>query len=148
MEVILLEKVKNLGAIGEQVKVRAGYGRNFLIPQGKAVQATKQNVEVFEAKRAELEAKAAEVLAAAEARSEALAAMNVEMQSKAGDEGKLFGSISARDIADAVTAAGTELNKNEVSLPEGPLRNIGEYEITVQVHPDVTGSVKVTVVPE
>jgi large subunit ribosomal protein L9 len=148
MEVILLEKVKNLGAIGEQVKVRAGYGRNFLIPQGKAVQATKENVEVFEAKRAELEAKAAEVLAAAQARQEALAGLNVEMKSKAGDEGKLFGSISARDIADAVTATGTELSKNEVLLPEGPIRNIGEYDIAIQVHPDVNGTVKINVVPE
>ena len=148
MNIILLEKVKNLGAIGDQVKVRAGYGRNFLVPQGKAVPATKENVEVFEAKRAELEAKAAEVLAASQARADKLAEMTVEIVSKAGDEGKLFGSISAGNIADAVTAAGTELSKNEVSLPDGPLRNIGEVEIVVQVHPDVTGSVKINVIPE
>jgi len=148
MNIILLEKIKNLGVIGEQVKVRAGYGRNFLIPQGKAVQATKENVEVFEAKRAELEAKAAEVLAAAQARADKLSGMTVEMASKAGDEGKLFGSISAANIADAVTAAGAELSKSEVVLSDGPLRNIGTFDITVQVHPDVNGTIKVTVVPE
>ena len=148
MNVILLEKVHNLGNLGDKVNVKSGYGRNFLIPQGKAVQATKENIEVFEAKRAELEANAAEVLAAAQARADKLSGMTIEMASKAGDEGKLFGSISAANIADAVTAAGAELSKSEVVLSDGPLRNIGTFEIAVQVHPDVNSTIKVTVVPE
>jgi len=146
MNIILLEKVQNLGAMGEQVKVRGGYGRNFLIPQGKAVPATEANVAVFNEKRAELEAKAAEALAAAQARAEKLKALNVEISGKAGDEGKLFGSIGTRDIAEAVTAAGVALAKNEVSLPEGQLRNIGNYEISLQLHADVSATVNVTVV--
>lgn len=146
MNIILLEKVQNLGAMGEQVKVRGGYGRNFLIPQGKAVPATEANVAVFNEKRAELEAKAAEALAAAQARAEKLKALNVEISGKAGDEGKLFGSIGTRDIAEAVTAAGVALAKNEVSLPEGQLRNIGNYEISLQLHADVSATVNVTIV--
>ena len=106
MNVILLEKVKKLGAPGEQVKVRGGYGRNFLIPQGKAVSATKSNIEIFNEKKAELEAAASEKLSGAEARSEKLKALNVQISSKSGDEGKLYGSISARDIAMAITEAG------------------------------------------
>jgi large subunit ribosomal protein L9 len=147
MNIILLEKVKNLGAVGDQVKVRSGYGRNFLIPQGKAVPATKANVEVFNEKKAELEAAAAEKLAAAEVRAEKLSALNVQISSKSGDEGKLYGSISARDIALAVTEAGVELAKHEVSLPEGPLRNLGDVEIAVQLHPDVSATVNISVVP-
>ena len=148
MEVILKKNVDNLGYTNDLVSVKNGYGRNFLIPQGKAVQATKENVEIFEAKRAELEAKAAEVLAAAQARADKLSGMTVEMASKAGDEGKLFGSITAANIAEAVTAAGAELSKSEVVLSDGPLRNIGTFEITVQVHPDVNGTIKVKVIPE
>ena len=148
MNVILLEKVQNLGAMGDQVKVRGGFGRNFLIPQGKAVPASEANVASFGEKRAELEAKAAEKLSAAQARAEALAALNVEITGKAGDEGKLFGSIGTRDIAEAVTAAGVELAKVEVSLPEGPLRNVGEFEVALQLHADVTAAVKVTIVGE
>ena len=147
MNVILLEKVKNLGAPGEQVKVRGGYGRNFLIPQGKAVSATKTNVETFIEKRAELEAAASEKLAAAEARSEKLQALSVQMSSKSGDEGKLYGSISARDIAVAVTEAGVALEKHEVKLPDGPLRNIGDVEITLNLHPDVSTVITISVVP-
>jgi len=146
MNVILLEKVQNLGAMGDQVKVRGGFGRNFLIPQGKAVPATESNVASFNEKRAGLEAKAADKLSAAQARAEALTALTVEITGKAGDEGKLFGSIGTRDIADAVTAAGVELAKIEVSLPEGPIRNVGEFEIALQLHADVTASVNITVV--
>ncbi|MAA64672.1 MAG: 50S ribosomal protein L9 [Alteromonadaceae bacterium] len=148
MEVILLEKVANLGSLGDKVKVKAGYGRNFLLPYGKAVPATGANIEEFEARRAELEKAAAEKLAAAEARAEALNGAAFNITSKAGDEGKLFGSIGVRDIADAVTAGGTEIEKSEVKMPEGPLRAIGEYDIELQLHSDVSVTIKVTVVAE
>ncbi len=148
MEVILLEKVKNLGDVGERVKVRPGYGRNYLIPFRKAVPATPENIQRFEAERAELERKAKEQLEAAQQRKEQLEGLTVTITSKAGDEGRLFGSVGVRDIAEAVTAAGVPLAKNEVSLPEGPIRAVGEYEVTVHLHPDVEGTVKVNVVPE
>ena len=146
MQVILLEKVQNLGSMGEQVKVRGGFGRNFLIPQGKAVPATEENVAQFNERKAELEAKASEKLSAAQARAEALSALNVQISGKAGDEGKLFGSIGTRDIAEAVTAAGVELAKIEVALPEGPIRNVGDYEISLQLHADVSAKVNVSIV--
>jgi len=147
MDIILMEKVQNLGNIGEKVRVRGGYGRNFLIPHGKAVPATEENVKVFEEKRAELEAAAADKLSVAQGRSEKLAEVTVEITSKAGDEGKLYGSIGTRDIADSITAAGVEVGKNEISMPEGAIRNIGEFEVVVQLHPDVSSVVKVSVVP-
>ncbi|UPQ88258.1 50S ribosomal protein L9 [Vibrio sinaloensis] len=147
MQVILLDKIGKLGALGETVNVKSGYARNFLIPQGKAVMATKANVEMFEARRAELEAKAADQLAAAEARAEKVNALEaVVIASKAGDEGKLFGSIGTRDIADAITAAGVEVVKSEVRLPEGALRNTGEFEISVQLHAEVFATVNLQVV--
>ncbi|CZF84187.1 50S ribosomal protein L9 [Grimontia celer] len=149
MQVILLDKIANLGGLGDQVTVKSGYARNFLIPQGKAVMATKSNVEHFEARRADLEAKVAEALAAAQARAEQVEALEaVEIASKAGDEGKLFGSIGTRDIADAVTAAGVAVAKSEVRLPEGALRNTGEYEISLQLHSEVFATVKLNVVAE
>ncbi len=148
MEVILLEKVKNLGNVGDRVKVRPGYGRNYLIPFHKAVPATPENIARFEAERAELERRAQEQLAEAQRRKEQLEGLTVTITSKAGDEGKLFGSVGVRDIAEAVTEAGVPLAKNEVSLPEGPIRSVGEYEIIVHLHPDVEGTVKVNVVPE
>ncbi len=149
MEVILLEKVRNLGDLGEQIKVKSGFGRNFLIPQGKAVMATKDNVAKFEERRAELEAKAAEKVAAAQARAAKLAALgNVTIAANAGDEGKLFGSIDAGNIADAITAAGVEVAKMEVKLPEGSIRHIGEFELAIQLHTDVTQNVTVEVVAE
>jgi len=149
MDIILLDKVANLGSLGDQVSVKAGYARNFLIPQGKAVPATKANVAHFEARRAELEKQLAETLAAAEARAEKLNALEtVVIASKAGEEGKLFGSIGTRDIADAITAAGVEVAKSEVRLPEGALRQTGEYEITLQVHAEVFATVNVQVVAE
>ncbi len=149
MEVILLEKVRNLGDLGEQIKVKSGYGRNFLIPQGKAVMATKDNVAKFEERRAELEAKAAELLAAAEGRAAKLAELGtVTIAANAGEEGKLFGSIGAGDIADAITAAGAEVAKSEVKLPEGSIRNTGEFELMIQLHTDVTQNVNVEVVAE
>lgn len=147
MQVILLDKIANLGVLGDLVTVKAGYARNYLIPQSKAVMATKNNLAHFEARRAELEAKVAEVLAAAKANAETVSALEaIVITSKAGDEGKLFGSIGARDIADAVTAAGVKIAKSEVRLPEGVLRNIGEYEVNVQLHSDVFATVKICVV--
>ncbi|NLS13471.1 50S ribosomal protein L9 [Vibrio sp. SM6] len=149
MQVILLDKIGNLGGLGDTVNVKSGYARNFLIPQGKAVMATKNNVEMFEVRRAELEAKVAEQLAAAEARAEKVAELEaVVITSKAGDEGKLFGSIGTRDIADAVSAAGVAVAKSEVRLPEGALRTTGEFEVSLQLHSDVFATVKVNVVAE
>lgn len=148
MEVILLEKVENLGSLGDRVKVRSGYGRNFLIPKGKAKRATAENVRYFEERRAELERKAAEALNEATARAEALAGLNVVVTAKAGEEGKLFGSVGTHDIADAVTAAGVTIERHEVRLPDGPLRTTGEYEVELHLHTDVNAAVTVTVTGE
>jgi len=148
MEVILLEKVANLGSLGDKVKVKAGYGRNFLLPYGKAVPATEANLKAFEERRAELEKAAAEALAAAQARAEALEGASFSISSKAGDEGKLFGSIGVRDIAEVISAAGTAVEKSEVRLPEGPIREIGEFDIELHLHSDVDVTVKLAVVAE
>jgi large subunit ribosomal protein L9 len=149
MEIILLDKVANLGGLGDTVTVKSGYARNFLFPQQKAVPATKANVEKFEARRAELEAKIAGELAAAQARADKLSALeSVTIASPAGDEGKLFGSVGTRDIADAVTAAGVDIAKSEVKLPTGTLREVGEFEIDIQLHSDVTTTVKLVIIQE
>lgn len=149
MEVILLENIGNLGGLGDKVDVKAGYGRNFLIPQGKAVPATRDNVAEFETRRAELEAAAAATLAAAEKRAEALNALApISIGANAGEEGKLFGSVGTRDIAEALAAAGCEVDKSEVRLPEGPLRELGEFEVDIQVHGDVTATVVIAVIAE
>ena len=148
MEVILLQKVENLGNLGDRVRVKPGYGRNFLIPTGKATEATAQNVAHFEARRVELEKVAAETLAAAKARVEELAEVVVTLSAKVGNEGRLFGSIGAADIAEAVTAAGIALKKQEVRLPRGPLRQIGEYEVEVHLHSDVNTRIRVNVIAE
>jgi large subunit ribosomal protein L9 len=149
MQIILLETIKNLGDLGAVVDVRAGYGRNFLIPHGKALPATKDNLATVEVRRAELEAEAAAQLAAANERAEKLAELSISIGSKAGDEGKLFGSVGTRDIADAITAqTGVEIEKAEVKLPHGALRQTGEYEIDVQLHADVMVTIKLAVVPE
>lgn len=148
MDVILLEKVGKLGDLGDQVSVKAGYGRNFLIPFGKAVPATKENVASFEARRAELEAQAAEILAQAQARAEKLEGLSITIEANAGDEGKLFGSIGTVDIADAVSATGNEASKSEVRLPNGALRELGEYEVDLQIHSDVTVIIAVNVVAQ
>jgi len=148
MEVILLEKIDNLGALGDKVRVRPGYARNYLLPQGKAKFATPENIAEFEARRAELERSAAEALAAAEARRASLEGMVIEMKAKAGSEGKLFGSIGAGDIADAVTARGVEVEKREVRLPEGPLRQTGEYEIELHLHAGVNAEIRIIVIGE
>ncbi len=149
MDVILLEKVGKLGSIGDKVAVKAGFGRNFLIPQGKAVFATDANLADFEQRRAELEAAAADKLGKAEARAAELAKLaSVTISAVAGDEGKLFGSIGARDVADAVSAAGVELAKSEVKMPEGPLRELGEFEVTIQLHSDLSTSIQIVVAEE
>ena len=149
MQIILLDKVANLGGLGDNVTVKSGYARNFLFPQGKAVPATKANIEKFEARRAELEAKLAADLTAANDRAAKLAALGeVTIASKAGDEGKLFGSVGTRDIADAITEAGVKVSKAEVKLPTGTLRETGEYEIDVQLHAEVTATVKIVVIAE
>ncbi len=149
MEVILLETVGNLGGLGDQVSVKAGFGRNYLLPQGKAVPATAENVAQFEARRAELEAAAASALTAAQKRADAINAMAaVVITMKAGDEGKLFGSVGTRDIAEAATAAGVEIDKSEVRLPEGALREIGTYEVAVQVHANVMTVLNLSIVAE
>lgn len=148
MQVILLQRVVNLGKLGETVDVKAGYGRNYLIPQGKALPTTEANLAKFEARRAELEALEAEELSAANARAEALADVNVIMRAKSGDEGKLFGSIGARDIADALTKSGLEVDRSEVKMPEGAFRQIGEYKVTIQLHHDISTDILVTILSE
>lgn len=149
MEVILLEKVGKLGDLGDKVSVKPGYGRNFLVPQGKAVPATADNVARFEARRTELEAAAAEVVSRAEVRLGQMEALGViTIAANAGDEGKLFGSVGTRDIADAVSTAGVELNKSEVRLPQGALREVGEYEVAVHLHSDVDAVIRLVIVAE
>ncbi len=149
MEVILLDKIAKLGGLGDKVSVKSGYARNYLLPQGKAVFASAANVEHFEARRAELETKLADVLATAETRATKIVELaEVTIASKAGDEGKLFGSIGTRDIADAITEAGVEVAKAEVRLPLGALRETGEFEIAIHLHTDVDTSIKVIVIAE
>ena len=148
MELILLQKVTNLGVLGDKVNVKPGYGRNYLVPQGKAVPATAANVAEFEAKRAEYEAKAKAVHDEAEGRAAKLEGASVTITANAATEGKLFGSVGPRDIADAFTAAGLPLEKSEVIMGEGALRNVGEYEIVVKLHADVQTTVKIVVQAE
>jgi large subunit ribosomal protein L9 len=148
MEVILLQKIENLGALGDKVTVKAGYGRNYLVPTGRAVSATRENLEAFEARRAELEKEAAEDLAAAEARKAKIEELSISVSRKAGDEGRLFGSVGTADIAEAATAAGVDVEKREVRLPEGPFHHTGEFEVVIHLHTDVDATLKLAVVPE
>ena len=149
MEVILLDNVGSLGGLGDRVDVKPGYGRNFLIPQGKAVPATPENVEKFEARRAELEAAAAATLDAAQKRAEGIQALEqVQITATAGEEGKLFGSVGTRDIAEALTAAGCDTDKSEVRLPDGAIRELGEYEIMIQLHAEVATTANIAIVAE
>jgi large subunit ribosomal protein L9 len=148
MEVILQQKVRNLGDLGEKVVVRPGYGRNFLIPSRKAVLATEGNIEKFEKRKTELEKIAKELLAEAQSRFEKLSQLTVVIPCKSGEEGKLYGSLGARDLANSITKAGVEVKKSEIRLPNGVLRLLGEYEIEIQLHSDVSVKLKVTVVPE
>lgn len=148
MQVILLQRIVNLGKLGETVSVKAGYGRNYLIPQGKALPANEANIAKFEARRAELEAAEAKELTEAKNRAEALTDVNVIMRAKSGDEGKLFGSIGARDIADALTKSGLEVDRSEVKMPEGSFRQVGEYKVTIQLHHDITADIIVSILSE
>ena len=148
MEVILLEKVENLGSLGDRVNVKPGYGRNFLIPSGKATPATEEHIKAFEERRAELEKAAAGAQAMAEARRDELAGMSITIQAKAGDEGKLFGSVGTADIAAAIVAAGVEVERSEVRLPEGAFRQVGEYSVPVHLHTDVNTEITLVIEAE
>ncbi|MCM2130155.1 50S ribosomal protein L9 [Larsenimonas rhizosphaerae] len=148
MEVILLDKLGKLGGLGDKVTVKAGYGRNYLVPYGLAVPATSDNVTMFEARRAELEREASERQSTAEARAEQLSEIELSLVAKAGEEGKLFGSIGPRDLAEALVQSGIDVAKSEVRMPEGPLRQTGEYDIDLQLHSEVTASIRVVVVAE
>jgi large subunit ribosomal protein L9 len=148
MEVILLQKVANLGNIGDLVKVKSGYGRNFLLPHGKATLATAANKAKFEARRAELEKAAQEELAAAQARAAKFAGFKLSITAKAGSEGKLFGSVGTADIAESATGAGLPLERSEVRLPEGPIRTAGDHVVQIQLHADVVAALNLTIVGE
>jgi large subunit ribosomal protein L9 len=148
MELILLEKVRNLGNLGDKVKVKPGYGRNYLLPQGKAVRVNAENLAAFEARRAEYEAKANKLLSDAQSRQTKLADVSVTITANASPEGKLYGSVGPREIADALQAAGHDIHKGEVIQGEGPIRHIGEFDVVISLHADVQSTVKVVVVPE
>jgi len=149
MEVILLDKIAKLGGLGDKVTVKSGYARNFLLPQGKAVFASKANVEHFEARRADLEKQLAEALNAAQAKAAKITELaEVTIASSAGDEGKLFGSVGTRDIADAITEAGVEVTKSQVRLPLGTIRETGEFDIVIHLHNEVDTNIKVVVIAE
>lgn len=145
MEVILLEKVANLGDLGEKVTVKPGFGRNFLIPQKKAVPATEDNLKVFETRKVELEQAAEGKLETAMARAEAINGLKISVAVQAGEEGKLFGSVGVRDITDAVVAKGFPLEKSEVRMPQGPIREVGEFEVVIHLHSEVNATLKVEV---
>ena len=147
MEVILLERIAGLGGLGERVDVKPGYARNYLVPQGRALPATERNVARFEERRAEFERQAADEIVRAERRREDLAALELVITRRAGREGRLFGSVGIIDVAEAATDAGVEVRRNEVRMPDGPIRQTGRYEVSVRVHPDVEAAVRVAVVP-
>ncbi|MBE2294593.1 MAG: 50S ribosomal protein L9 [Phycisphaerales bacterium] len=148
MEIILLEKIVDLGGLGDRIKVKPGYARNFLIPKGKATEATAANIARFEARRAELERVAAEALAKAKTRAEQLVELIVTLSVKTGSEGRLFGSVGAADIANAVSAAGIELQKQEIRLPAGSIRQTGEYDVDLVLHPEVKTQIRVNIIAE
>ncbi|MDH3560942.1 MAG: 50S ribosomal protein L9 [Gammaproteobacteria bacterium] len=148
MEVILLEKIENLGVMGDRVNVKAGYGRNFLIPKGKAAPATPENIAEFEARRAELEKEAAAGLMAAEARRDQLADMTITIKANAGEEGKLFGSVGTADIVQAIGEAGVAVERNEIRLPTGAFHQLGEYEVELHLYTDVNAVVKLVIEAE
>jgi large subunit ribosomal protein L9 len=148
MQVILLEKVRNLGALGEEVKVKSGFARNFLIPYGKAVVANEDNRKKFEGRRAELEKVQQDALGKAQARAEKISGATVQIVRKMSEDGKLFGSVGMRDIVDAVTAAGFEVEKSEIHFDHGPIKDVGDYEIAVSLHPEVNIKIHVSVVGE
>ena len=148
MDVILLQKIANLGSMGDRVKVKSGYGRNYLLPQGKATLATPDNIARFEARRAELEKAAHDQLTSAEQRAEALKEFKLLIPAKAGTEGKLFGSIGTADIAEAATKAGIQIERSEVRLPNGALRTVGDHAVVLHLHADIDVPLAVTIVAE
>jgi large subunit ribosomal protein L9 len=148
MEIILLQKVANLGQIGDRVKVKSGYARNFLVPTGRATLATEANIAKFEAQRAVLEEKAARELHQAQARAASLENFKLELKAKAGTEGKLFGSIGTADIAEAAVKAGQPIARSEVRMPMGPIRTTGEHQVQLHLHTDVNVTLVVTIVAE
>ena len=148
MQIILLEKVLNLGQLGDVVKVKNGYARNFLVPHGKAKRATPENLAEFEKRRAELEKQQGDILVQAQSRAEKLNGMLVQITQKAGVDGKLFGSVTTADIADALTAQGFEVAKGEIRMPDGPLKQVGDHDVTLGLHSDVTATIKVSVLGE
>ncbi|MCF6251518.1 MAG: 50S ribosomal protein L9 [Methylococcaceae bacterium] len=148
MEVILLEKIANLGNLGDKVTIKSGYGRNYLVPQGKAVAATADKIKEFEARRAELEKAAAEKLSAAKSRANALEKLEIVISHKAGEEGKLFGSVGTQNIADAITEAGSKVEKHEVRMPDGVIRQVGKYDIDINLHSDVVVTMSIGIAAE
>jgi large subunit ribosomal protein L9 len=148
MNIILLEKIQNLGKLGDRISVKSGYARNYLLPKGKAVLATPQNVAIFEERRAALEKAEAELLAKAQARSEAISGKSITISVKAGEEGKLFGSVGTADIAEAAQQAGIDLTRQEIRMPDGAFRNTGTYEVEIHLHPDIDAQLTVNVVTE
>jgi large subunit ribosomal protein L9 len=145
MEIILLQKVDNVGGIGDLVRVKSGYARNYLIPQGKATLATPDNKAKFELRRAELEAKAAGEVAAAQARAKTLEGVTLKIEMQAGEEGKLFGSVGTVDIAEELGKQGIEVERSEIRLPDGPLRSVGEHQVDLHLHADVNAQIKVVI---
>ncbi len=148
MEVILLEKIANLGNLGDKVTIKSGYGRNYLVPQGKAVAATAKKIAEFEARRAELEKVAAEKLSAAEKLGSELSKLDIVITQKAGDEGRLFGSVGTHNIADAITTAGIAIEKQQIRLPHGAIRHVGEYPIDINLHSDVVVTLTIKIAAE
>lgn len=148
MDIILLEKIRNLGELGDQVNVKAGYARNFLLPSGKAVVANDTNKAAFEARRTELEKAQADTLSVAQSRASKVDGLRIELSARAGEDGKLFGSIGTREIADAITATGTEVSRSEVLMPDGPIKEISEVQLEVSFHPEITAKVTVAVSAE
>lgn len=148
MQVILLEKIANLGSLGDLVNVKPGYARNYLVPQGKATVATEDNIKLFEERRAELEKASADKLQSAQARAKEIEGQSVEIAERASEEGKLFGSVGVIEVSEVFTAAGFEINKSEVQMPEGPIKDLGEHQVTISVHPEVAFEVTVNVIAE
>jgi large subunit ribosomal protein L9 len=148
MEVILLEKIANLGSLGDKVTIKNGYGRNYLVPQGKAVPATVSKIAEFEVRRAELEKAAIEKLQTAQARGNALSKLQIVITHKAGEEGRLFGSVGTHNIAEAMTAAGVNVEKHEIRLPHGTIRHIGDYNIDITLHTDVIVTLAIKIAAE
>tara|TARA_Y100001968_G_C19366891_1_gene723021 strand:- start:53 stop:514 length:462 start_codon:yes stop_codon:yes gene_type:complete len=148
MDVILLEKIGGLGELGDKVSVRSGYGRNFLLPTGKAVIANSENLEKVESRRIELEKDQKEVLETAQGKAEALATIELNISARVGEENKLYGSVGTQDIADAIVKAGVAVEKKEILLPNGALREAGTHEVDVRLHPDITVKISLTISPE